>query len=169
MTACGGSRSQRRRCSCVGSEHGSPASAESGRSSMVGRGVTVLVKVSRIYPRTSIPGHQGWTCWASCRPSLPGSFGVDSTPRFSPCLSMLCEYELSPSTPLSSLSLLVCGGCLPLFVSCFLNGSRLCRGAGEGDTRHLGMWSVGGREDIRLLLENMSSACVSSLLGPRGD
>jgi len=34
--------------------------------------------------------------------------------------------------------------------------SRLCRDAGESDTRHLGLWSVGRGEENRLLLENMS-------------
>lgn len=37
--------------------------------------------------------------------------------------------------------------------------SRLCRDAGEDDTRHLGLWSVGrGKED--LLAENMSKDLV---------
>jgi hypothetical protein len=32
---------------------------------------------------------------------------------------------------------------------------RLCRDAVGSDTRHLGMWSVGRGEEVRLLCENM--------------
>jgi hypothetical protein len=49
------------------------------------------------------------------------------------------------------------------------DGSRLCRCAGESDTRHLGLWSVGRGEENRLLIANMSRIWCSYLQLENGE
>ena len=51
-----------------------------------------------------------------------------------------------------------------LFLKSLKLQSRLCRDAGESDTSHLGLWSVGRGEKNRLLVSNMSRTWCKYLL-----
>lgn len=106
----------------------------------------------------------GWTRRGSRRPcSLALAMSSETSKLRVQYLSKISFLSFSRLPP-SLVEGLLRMGCVQLKIV-----SHVCRCAGESDTSHLGLWSVGRGEENRLLIVNMSRVwCIYLHVGETG-